>query len=258
MANPLRNISNIAKNIINSSPAMSSLRGSMRSLSSIKGPAQSAIDILRGKTPMLDNTPYLEQVLGNTIAQYNPLAYVRGIEEIPNSIKYHVDNVSSGLKNFKQAPLAGLGSIGDLAFDIAGTAYPLYSAFSDREDLDTAGTMENAFARGANVISALAFTQEGVKHIMPHGFMAQLPLMLLAPGMEAVMQGVGRKVDDVLGTGPTAKSVEGRFVNRVKNRIGELQGGNMDFTTMPNPNITQQAVNDVLANGQDYLKYINS
>lgn len=258
MANPLRNISNIAKNIINSSPAMSSLRGSMRSLSSIKGTAQSAVDILRGKTPMLDNTPYLEQVLGNTIAQYNPLAYVRGIKEIPNSIKYHVDNVSSGLKNFKQAPLTGLGSIGDLAFDIAGTAHPLYSAFSDREDLDTAGTMENVFARGANVISALAFTQEGVKHIMPHGFMAQLPLMLLAPGMEAVMQRVGRKVDDVLGTGPTAKSVEGRFVNRVKNRIGELQGGNMDFTTMPNPNITQQAVNDVLANGQDYLKYINS
>ena len=258
MANPLRNISSIAKNIINSSPAMSSLRGSLRSISSLKGTAQSMLDTLRGRGPVLDNTPYLEQVLGNTIAQYNPMAYIRGMKEIPNSIEYHRKNLTNGLKNFWNHPGAGLGALGDLAFEVAGTALPLYSAFSDREDLDTAGTMENLFARGSNVVSGLAFTQEGVKHIMPHGFMAQLPLMLLAPGMEAVAQRIGKGLDNVLGTGPSAKSVEGRFVNRVKNRIGELQGGNMDFTTMPNPNITQQAVNDVLANGQDYLKYINS
>lgn len=210
--------------------------------------------------PVVNEKSFLRQMADNALAMYNPMAYAKAIKAIPESIQYHKNNLTSAFKNLAAHPLTGIlgaaGAVGGAGLDAAFSALPLYSAVKDREDLDTAGMFENIANRGADVLSGLAFTTKGADYLFPGGLMSQLPFMFFAPSTTDVLSKGGRALDKFFGTGPTKEKVMSRFATRVNERMKEL---NPVFTPgNPNPNLMQQAVNDVLSNGQDYLKYINS
>ena len=200
----------------------------------------------------------------------NPMNWINGIKELPNSIKQHRDNLRNGfstkwritddgeLKHGFDIKDAGSALLG-LGMDLYGTAAPLALAFGDSEDLDTAGTFENLASRGSNVVEGLAMTDAGIKHIMPQ--FNNLPTMFAAPmaadmifsPREWLRKG-GKALDNFLGTGPTKAKVEDKFTRRVNDRIEVLRSKNPSFSE---DEIKQQAVNDILSNGQNYLDYLN-